>query len=176
MNLNILGLGTRVFPCAQCGEEVNTSLKACPYCQAALDAKMAAIAADIQSQLSSALSDSRRIRRIGGTALALGLVPFPAYASWGTMTFLKYYWVSVWFMAALAACMAGLTAVLALRWRGRFGRLGFEQVGKKPALRMQQDYGGAKQAIVQGLALSALGTAIGFVHGYILHGFSSFLR
>ena len=51
-----------VFPCASCGEFINTSMSECKFCGTTVDALASAQAAEIQTQVGNACSDASYLK------------------------------------------------------------------------------------------------------------------
>ena len=74
-----MNLGTpSVFPCASCGEFINTSMSECKFCRAPVDAVASAQAAEVQSKVGSACSDASYLKisaRVIPVAYAVSFIP-----------------------------------------------------------------------------------------------------
>ncbi len=96
----------RVFECPSCRQTINTSLRQCPYCSAAVDPRAAEAAAELTSKVSQACNDASYVRILAGSLVGfflLALVPFM-----GLVGIVGYYVLLV------------LVPILAIRWWVRF--------------------------------------------------------
>jgi len=96
----------QTFPCPNCKEIINDSMAQCRYCNAPVDPKAAAAAADLQSRVNQACSDASYLKTaalVMWAFLGLSFIPFVPLVSWAFLfTFL-------------------VVLVLIIRWQFKFG-------------------------------------------------------
>ena len=98
----------RTFPCPNCKEMINDSMKQCSFCSVPLDPGVAQLIADKQERANQAYSDASYLRSAAIAMyvfLALSFIPYIPLVSWG---FLGVFIV---------------VTVLLFRWQIRFGSL-----------------------------------------------------
>lgn len=104
-----LASDVRVLACPNCGQTINTSMTACPYCNAAVDAGAAEAAAAQMSKVNQACSDASYLKIMLGVMTAfLGLCFIPIMGLIGVVGF--------WFLTFAVPFMA-------IRWWVKFGSL-----------------------------------------------------
>ena len=99
----------QTFPCPNCNEIINDTMKECRYCSAPVDRQAAALAADIQSKVNRACSDASFLRTAAATMfilLGLSLLPFISFVAYIGSIFI--------FLAVV---------IMLVRWQMKFGRL-----------------------------------------------------
>src|ERR1041385_6169980 len=98
----------RTFPCPNCKEMINDSMKQCSFCSVPLDPGVAQLIADKQERANQAYSDASYLRSAASAMyvfLAWRFLPYIPLVSWG---FLGVFIV---------------VTVLLFRWQIRFGSL-----------------------------------------------------
>jgi hypothetical protein len=98
----------QTFPCPECKEIINDSMARCRYCDAPVDPRAAAEAADLQAQVNQACSDASYLKTaalVMWAFLGLSFVPFIPLVSWA-------------FLVTVVAVL-----VLVVRWQLKFGRI-----------------------------------------------------
>lgn len=129
----------RTFPCTNCREFINESMRQCPFCGAPVDPAAAQAAAEMQEQINRACNDASMIRNLAG-------------ALW--LCFLLYF-------APFVGCLAGVTLlglfflvpVRLLIWQSSYGGLKTADV----------DYRTAKRNALTALVLWGLMLVVPFV-------------
>ncbi len=99
---------TQTFPCPNCNEIINDTMETCRFCQAPVDRRAAAIAAEIQSRVNQACNDASYLRITAVVMwifLGLSVVPFLPLVGWGFL---------ITFFMVL---------ILAIRWMVKFSSL-----------------------------------------------------
>jgi endogenous inhibitor of DNA gyrase (YacG/DUF329 family) len=98
-----------VFPCPTCKETINTSMRHCPFCGAAIDHAVAEASATETSKISRACSDSSYLKIMLGILIPFGALvffPFLGLAGLVGFVFIKY-----------------AVPVMAIRWWIKYGRI-----------------------------------------------------
>lgn len=134
----------QIFPCPNCNEIINDSVKECRYCSAPVDPEVARIAAALQSKVNQACSDASYLRIAAAAMfvfLGLSFVPFlPTY--WG-------------FIVTFVIVILGF-----IRWQVKFGEL---QTG-------DPDYVRARHQKNTALLLWLVAIPVGFIVRPLLGG------
>jgi hypothetical protein len=128
----------RTFPCPNCLEIINETMRACPHCAAPVDPEAAGAAAELQDKVNQACSDASYLRTAAVVMfgfLGLSLIPFVPLVFWGFL---------ITFVAVV---------VLLVRWQSRFGRL----------QSADPDYAQARRSRNVALVLWVLAVPVGFV-------------
>jgi hypothetical protein len=113
----------KTFPCPNCNEIINDSMRTCRFCSAPVDPQAAAAAAEIQSRVNRACSDASFLRTAAVAMfgfLALSLVPF--------ISLLTYLGFIITFFVVL---------VLIIRWQIKFGRLQTSDIDYRRSKRLR---------------------------------------
>jgi len=98
----------QTFPCPNCKEIINDSMERCRYCNAPVDPRAAAEAADLQSRVNQACSDASYLKTaslVMWAFLGLNFIPFVPLVGWA---FLVTFFVVL---------------VMIVRWQMKFGGL-----------------------------------------------------
>jgi fatty acid desaturase len=128
----------RTFPCPNCKEIINDTMRACPYCSAPVDPNAASAAAELQDKVNQACSDASYLRTAALVMfgfLGLSLIPFMPLVFWG-------------FLFTFIAVI-----VLIVRWQSNFGKL----------QTADPDYAQAKRSRNVALVLWVLALPVGFI-------------
>jgi hypothetical protein len=99
---------THTFPCPNCNEIINDSMRECPFCHAPIDPQAARAAGELQSRVNQACSDASYTKTAAYLMfvfLGLSFIPFLPLVSWGFL---------VTFIAVI---------VMIVRWQSKFGGL-----------------------------------------------------
>jgi hypothetical protein len=99
---------THTFPCPNCNEIINDSMRECKYCHAPIDPQAARAAGELQAKVNQACSDASYTKTAAYLMLAfmgLDLIPFIPLVSWG-------------FLFTFIAVI-----VMIVRWQAKFGGL-----------------------------------------------------
>ena len=99
---------THTFPCPNCGEIINDSMRECKYCHAPIDPQAARAAGEAQAKVNQAYSDASYTKTAAYLMLVfmgLDLIPLIPLVSWG-------------FIFTFIAVI-----VMIVRWQARFGGL-----------------------------------------------------
>ena len=99
---------THTFPCPNCGEIINDSMRECKYCHAPIDPQAARAAGELQAKVNQACSDASYTKTAAYLMLAfmgLDLIPLIPLVSWG-------------FLFTFIAVI-----VMIVRWQAKFGGL-----------------------------------------------------
>jgi len=104
-----LSSAVHVFPCPNCQETINTSVRECPFCSAPIDHIAAEQSAATTSKISQACSDASYLKIMLGILLPFGVMiffPFLGLAGLVGFVFIKY-----------------AVPVMTIRWWVKYGRL-----------------------------------------------------
>ncbi len=99
---------TYTFPCPNCNEIINDSMRECKYCHAPIDPQAARAAGEVQAQVNQACSDASYTKTAAYLMLVfmgLDLIPLIPLVSWG-------------FLFTFIAVI-----VMIVRWQAKFGGL-----------------------------------------------------
>ena len=84
-----LSSAVSVFPCPNCKETINTSMRECSFCHTPIDRTAAEESAAATSKISQACSDASYLKIMAGCALTFFLIGFiPILGSVGSLGFL----------------------------------------------------------------------------------------
>jgi len=84
-----LSSAVSVFPCPNCKETINTSMRECSFCHTPIDRTAAEESAAATSNISQACSDASYLKIMAGSALTFFLIGFiPILGSVGSLGFL----------------------------------------------------------------------------------------
>ena len=84
-----LSSAVSVFPCPNCKETINTSMRECSFCHTPIDRTAAEESAAATSKISQACSDASYLKIMAGSALTFFLIGFiPILGSVGSLGFL----------------------------------------------------------------------------------------
>ena len=99
---------THTFPCPNCNEIINDSMRECRFCHAPIDPQAARAAGELQARVNQACSDASYTKTAAYAMfvfLLLNLIPFMPLVSWGfVFTFIA-------------------VIVMIIRWQAKFGHL-----------------------------------------------------
>jgi hypothetical protein len=99
---------TQTFPCPNCNEIINDSMRECKYCHAPIDPQAARAAGELQARVNQACSDASYTKTAAYLMfvfMGLNLIPFLPLVSWG-------------FVFTFVAVI-----VMIIRWQAKFGGL-----------------------------------------------------
>jgi hypothetical protein len=99
----------KVFPCPSCGETINTTLKECSFCHAAIDPAAAEQSAAATALVSRACNDASYL-----TVMAGLLLPFFLLLFFPLMTLVGF--VGMWFLTLAIPFMC-------IRWWVKYGKI-----------------------------------------------------
>lgn len=144
-------LNLRTFPCPNCREFINESMKQCPFCAAPVDPGAAQAAAEAQERVNRACNDASMIRNLAGVMWVCFFVRF----------------------VPLLGCVGGVGLVLLffivpvrlVMWQARYGGLKTDDV----------DYRQARRNALTALALWVLMIVVPFVMIFFLAGLGALL-
>lgn len=109
---------THTFPCPNCNEIINDSMRECKYCHAPIDPQAARAAGELQARVNQACSDASYTKTAAYLMLVfmgLNLIPFIPLVSWGfVFTFIA-------------------VIVMIIRWQAKFGGLQTQDLDYKTA-------------------------------------------
>jgi hypothetical protein len=128
----------QTFPCPNCKEMINDSMKACRYCSVPIDPETARTAAELQEKVNHACSDASFLKIAAGTMfvfIGLSIIPFIAITYWG---FLFLFFALI---------------IMLVRWQVRFGKLQTSD----------PDYNNARRARNMALILWLAAIPVGFI-------------
>lgn len=130
---------SRIFPCPNCREYIDTNSPACRFCSAPVDAAAAITAADLQDKVNQACSDASYIRTATGVYTILLILNFfrLPLVGWGLL---------ILFFAL---------PVMLIRWHLQFGRLKSDDPDLKTA-RKRKNLALIVWLAIPGLSLLAL--------------------
>ena len=77
---------THTFPCPNCNEIINDTMRQCKYCSAPIDPEAARAAGELQARVNQACSDASYTKTAAFLMFAflgLDLIPFVPLVSWG---------------------------------------------------------------------------------------------
>ena len=113
----------QTFPCPNCNEIINDSMRTCRFCAKPIDLQAAGAAAEIQGRVNRACSDASFLRTAAAAMfvlLALSIIPF--------ISLVTYLGFIITFFVVL---------VLLVRWQIKFGSLQTRDVDYKRAKRLR---------------------------------------
>lgn len=99
---------THTFPCPNCNEIINDSMRECRFCHAAIDPQEARAAGELQARVNQACSDASYTKTAAYLMfvfLGLSLIRVLPFVSWG---FVVTFFVVI---------------VMIVRWQAKFGHL-----------------------------------------------------
>src|ERR1039457_1004141 len=176
--LTIYNDARRVYPCPQCGEEVDTSLAECCYCHCRLDPKLAGEAASLESKLSKASGSSNIVRMVGGAAIVTGGAGNLAVIL-GRIGVYRRFSIHrltpeeagfcILMLALITFALAIFTVGSAISWNARFRNMSFERLPIAQYAKMQAEHSKAKKTVAQyALSNSFLGLRMLGLHLRVL--------
>ena len=104
-----LSSSVAVLPCPTCGQTINTSMQACPYCAATIDHDAAASSAEVFAQINQSISDASYLKVMAimtGVFFLTMFLPFLSMIGYAGFVFLEF---------AIPA--------MSIRWWVKFGAL-----------------------------------------------------
>src|SRR5258706_4077008 len=134
------------FPCPTCGSIIGSSAPRCKYCNAGVDPQAAALAANLQQEVSAACDDARMARSAAG----MMWIAFAIQVLAAAMGLLIFIHILVGVVAVRAMAMQFLLALIGqlafigtmvvlpfmlIRWQSRYGRIKTNDVDFKRARR-----------------------------------------
>jgi hypothetical protein len=99
---------TYTFPCPNCNEIINDSMRECKYCHVPIDPRAARAAGELQARVNQACSDASYTKTAAylmSVFLLLSFIPILPLVSWG-------------FLFTFIAVI-----VMIIRWQAKFGHL-----------------------------------------------------
>jgi hypothetical protein len=142
-----LGLSStvEVFPCPNCHETINTSVRECPHCSTPIDPVVAQVAAAATTRISQACSDASYLKIMCWAAGSFFLIMFlPLLGAAG--------YLGLWFLRFAIPFMS-------IRWWIKFGRIKTDD----------PDFSHAKNAATAASVLAGL-LLLGIVGPHIIIG------
>ncbi len=113
-----------VFPCPNCQETINTSIRQCPFCSASIDHTAAEQSAAATSKISQACSDASYLKIMAWTLLTFSLLMFVPFLGLAGL-------VGLWFLRIAIP-------VMVVRWWIKFGSIKTDE----------PDFARAKRAVI----------------------------
>ena len=111
---------THTFPCPNCGEIINDSMRECRFCHATIDPRWARAAGEFQSRVNEACGDASYVKTAAYAMLVflvLDLLPIPIIPFWLAYT-LTFF----------------VVIFLVVRWQTKYGDLRTPDADYKRAL------------------------------------------